>query len=75
MEFIDEKLKKCVQEVNVTMEFMGTKEASEKWGIPQQAITKMCRAGKILNAEQDSAGSPWRIPCQTERPKYTPRKR
>lgn len=57
------------------MEFMGTKEASEKWEIPQAAISKMCREGKIPNAEQDSARSPWRIPVNTERPKYIARKK
>lgn len=41
------------------MEFMGTKEASEKWGIPQQTISKLCRE-KRIEAEQDAPGSPWR---------------
>ncbi len=56
------------------MEFMGTKEASEKWGIPQNAISKMCRENRIVDAEQDSPGSPWRIPINAERPQYNSRK-
>lgn len=57
------------------MEFMGAKEASEKWGIPQKAIPKMCRDGRIPYAEQDAKGSPWRIPINAERPNYTTRKK
>lgn len=42
--------------------FMGTKEASEKFGLSQSTISKKCREGKIKGAEQDKKGSPWRIP-------------
>lgn len=55
------------------MEFMGTKEASEKWGIPQQTISKLCRE-KRIEAEQDAPGSPWRIPINTPRPNVITRK-
>lgn len=57
------------------MEFMGTKEASERWGIPQNAISKMCRDGKIPGAEHDDERCPWRIPINAERPNYTTRKK
>lgn len=41
---------------------MGTKEASEKWGVTQQTVQKWCRDGKIPGATQDGKGSPWHIP-------------
>ena len=50
------------------MEYMGTKQASEKWGYSQSVITKWCREGLIKDAEQDKKGSPWRIPINAERP-------
>jgi hypothetical protein len=51
------------------MEFMGTKEAAEKWGYTQATISNWCRQGIINNAEQDSKGSPWRIPVNTKCPR------
>ena len=51
------------------MEFMGTKEAAKQWGLSPAYITKLCRQGKIPNAEQDGKGSPWRIPVGTPIPK------
>lgn len=41
---------------------IGTKEASEKWGVKPATITRWCREGKIPNANQDAPGSPWHIP-------------
>ena len=41
---------------------MGTKEASEKWGVSQSLIQQWCREGKIFGATQDKKGSPWHIP-------------
>lgn len=40
---------------------MGTREASEKWGYTPETIRKWCKAG-LLDANQDSPGSPWHIP-------------
>ena len=57
----------------IWLEYMGTKEASARWNIPQNSISQMCRAGKIKGAEQDKPKSPWRIPINTERPDYKPR--
>jgi hypothetical protein len=51
------------------MEFMGTKEASEKWGYTQATISSWCRQGIIYKAEHDSKGSPWRIPINAKCPK------
>ena len=51
------------------MEFMGTKEAAEKWGYKQSYISKLCRDGMIEGAEQDAKGSPWRIPINTPSPR------
>lgn len=58
--------KKAVKQMGV---FMGTKEASEKWGLSQSYISKLCRIGKIPGAEQDAKGSPWRIPADAEKTK------
>ena len=51
------------------MEYMGTKEAAERWGYSQSTISKWCREGLISTAEQDEKGSPWRIPINEECPK------
>ncbi len=50
------------------MDFMGTKEAAERWNLSQSYITKLCRENVIKGAEQDAPGSPWRIPIDTEKP-------
>lgn len=49
-------------------EYMGTKEASEKWGITANTISRWCREGKIKKAEHDAKGSPWRIPSDATPP-------
>ena len=51
------------------MEYMGTKEAAERWGLKASYITQLCREKKIPGAEQDAKGSPWRIPINAENPK------
>lgn len=51
------------------MEYMGTKEASERWGYSKSIISKWCRDGLIKDAEQDKVGSPWRIPINTPCPR------
>lgn len=48
---------------------MGTKEASDKWGYSQSAISKWCRAGLIEGASQDARGSPWHIPKDAKCPR------
>ena len=53
---------------------MGTREASERWGMAQYKITRLCREGKIKGAEQDKPKSPWRIPINTENPDDKSRK-
>lgn len=50
------------------MEFMGTKEASEKWGVTQNTVSRWCRDKKIPKVEQDAKGSPWRIPVDAKCP-------
>lgn len=57
------------------MEYMGSLEASRVWNIPSEQITKYCRKGKINGAEQDEKGSPWRIPVNSSKPDYKPRKK
>lgn len=49
-------------------QYMGTKEAAEKWSVKPSTITKWCREGKIDGAEHDGIGSPWRIPSNAKRP-------
>jgi helix-turn-helix, psq domain len=49
--------------------FMGTKEASKLWGVPQSTITRWCREKKIKGVEHDDVGSPWRIPKNAVPPK------
>lgn len=51
------------------MEFMGTKQAEEKWGYKQATIRQWCFDGLIPNAEQDKKGSPWRIPINAQCPR------
>lgn len=48
--------------------YMGSKEAAKLWNVTQSTVTKWCREGLIDSAEQDSPGSPWRIPRNTSRP-------
>lgn len=48
--------------------YMGTSEASEKWGRSQATISKACRDGKVKGAEQDGPGKPWRIPTDVPNP-------
>lgn len=47
---------------------VGTKAKSEEWGVSQATISKWCREGRINGAEQDKAGSPWRIPKNATKP-------
>lgn len=47
--------------------YMGSKEASEMWGVSQSTISRWCRE-KRIPAEQDATGSPWRIPIDTVPP-------
>ncbi len=52
------------------MEYMETREASEKWGYPQSTIAKWCREGKIsLVIKSEKKGGRWRIPVNAECPK------
>lgn len=48
---------------------MGTKEASEKWGYSQSAISRWCRMGLIPDATQDAERSPWHIPKDAKCPR------
>lgn len=41
---------------------MGVPAFAEKYGIKPDTVRRWCREGKILGAEQDAAGKPWRIP-------------
>ena len=48
--------------------YMGTSEASKKWGCSRDEVSRLCRDGKIKGAEQDEKGKPWRIPVDTANP-------
>lgn len=41
---------------------MGTKEAAEKWGVPQRKVQDFCRKTKDKRITQDKKGSPYHIP-------------
>lgn len=59
---------KSIQGGVIVGQFMGSSEASEKWGCKQATVSKLCREGKIKGAEQDGKGKPWRIPVETPNP-------
>ncbi len=47
--------------------YVGTSEAAKILGYSQAYLTKLCREGKLPDAEQDGRGKPWRIPvCAIE---------
>lgn len=48
--------------------YMGTSEAADKWGCSRDVVSRLCRDGKIKDAEQDKKGKPWRIPVDTPSP-------
>lgn len=55
----------------MTMEYMGTKEASEKWGYSVSTIQKWCREGKlsqVIKAEKNKRNGHWKIPIDIECP-------
>lgn len=57
------------------MEYMGTKEAAEKWGYTQDTISKWCREGKIfLVVKPEKKGGQWWIPVNAECPKKNRKK-
>ena len=55
------------------MEYMGTKEATEKLNVKPSTVSAWCREGRVPNAEQDAPGSPWRIPARFTRKDLLPR--
>ena len=54
---------------------MGTKEASERWGVSQSLISKCCRQDLIPGATHDAKGSLWHIPKDAKCPKPSRKKR
>lgn len=51
------------------MEYMGTKEAAEKWGCTQRKVAEWCREGKIcLIVKPEKKGGRWQIPVNAECP-------
>lgn len=53
-----------------SLEYMGTKEAAEKWGYAQSTVSKWCREGKIsLVVKPEKRDGQWRIPANAECPK------
>lgn len=52
------------------MEYMGTKEAAEKWGYSESTIRKWCKEEKIqLLVKPEKVSGRWRIPVNAECPK------
>lgn len=48
------------------MEFLTTKQASEKWGISTRRISLLCEKGRIEGATK--AGKTWLMPVDSEKP-------
>ena len=48
------------------MEFMSTKDASEKWGISERRIQKLCEEERIPGVFR--LGRSWAIPKDAEKP-------
>ena len=40
---------------------IGTKEAAKMIGCTRDYVASLCRRGVFRSAEQDAAGSPWRL--------------
>lgn len=57
------------------MEYMGTKEAAEKFNVKPATVSAWCRDGRVPNAEQDGYGSPWRIPATFTKKDLLPKQR
>lgn len=52
------------------MEYMGTKQAAEKWHCSQSTVQRLCREGKIalvIKAEKNPSNR-WQIPIDAECP-------
>lgn len=52
-------------------QYMDTRKAAEKWGVPVEKVRRWCndpKIGKQIRAEHDRKGSPWRIPVDAEKP-------
>ncbi len=51
------------------MEYMGTKEAAEKWGYTQATVASWCRQGKVcFVVKAKKKGNHWQIPVNAECP-------
>ena len=48
------------------MDFISAKEASNKWGISERRIQKLCEEGRILGVFR--FGRSWAIPKDAEKP-------
>lgn len=52
------------------MEYMGTKEAAEKWGYSESTVCKWCRDDKIqVLVKPEKVSGRWRIPINSKCPK------
>lgn len=47
---------------------MGTKEASERWGVSQRKVQEWCRNTNDRRITQDKKGSPYHIPVDYPNP-------
>lgn len=48
------------------MEFITSKSVSEKWGISQRRVCKLCTDGRIAEAKR--VGRQWMIPSNVKKP-------
>jgi len=63
------RLQIVLQKEGYIVEYLGTKAIAERWECSQAQVSKWCREGKIIGAEQDKKGSPWRIPSDAVKPR------
>ena len=49
------------------MEYLSISQLSEKWGITQRRIRKLCEEGRITGAYK--MGAYWSVPDNAEKPK------
>jgi len=65
--YIDVSTEKCeANGMDITLDFMTAKEASEKWGITIRRVQALCDRGQVPSAVK--LGNMWVIPKNTPKP-------
>lgn len=53
---------------------IGVPEFAKKYHLDDEKVRRWCRSGKLLGAEQDGKGKPWRIPIDAVPPQKKSKK-